>query len=210
MNDAILDAIQQLPVDRGYRFTPVPRDPDALHINPRDPEYDGVSRSLYISSPNGRTNNDVCIARGSPDGVSYCCGVSFEAWFDALTLVGVDPSSVDFRDASDNYLHLVNDWFCPVMGHSGCVVALVKRGWGEVVNLRDAKPGDLCQFWRSVDLDKPSGHSVVFLDYDETLRRLQYWSSQRATNGIGVHEETVTDQWEIHIVRPSIPSIHSE
>jgi hypothetical protein len=31
--------------------------------------------------------------------------------------------------------------------------------------------------------------------------RLRYWSSQRATGGIGVHEEEVGPGWQIHLVR---------
>ena len=94
------------------------------------------------------------------------------------------------------------------MGHPGVVQALVSRGLGKAVRLEDAKPGDFLQFWRSVQLAAPSGHSAIYLSHDTDATgqiTLRYWSSQPATNGIGVHSEKVGDPWEIHIVRAIIP-----
>ncbi|RYG69503.1 hypothetical protein EON64_02540 [archaeon] len=207
MNEAILAVLKTLPKDKGYRFTPTDRDPHSLHINPRDPEHDGVSKMIAITS--SREGDEyIHIAKASADGVTYCCGVTFEVWFDALSLVGVNPSHLFPPDAlQSGFDQLVTDWFCPVMGHSGCVAALIDRSWGQLVDLRDAQPGDLCQFWRSVDLDKPSGHSVIFLKYDDATKELTYWSSQRVTNGIGERVEVVEKKWEVHIVRPTVPMI---
>eukprot|EP01031_Cornospumella_fuschlensis_P041645 gene41645-50820_t len=211
MNEAILHVLGTLPKDKGYRFTPTERSPDKLHINPRDPEHDGVSKDITIKL-SATENGTVRVAKASADGVTYCCGVTFEAWFDALPLVGVQPSSLFSPDELQRgYDELVADWFCPVMGHSGCVAALVDRGWGQEVDVRAAQPGDLCQFWRSVDLEKPSGHSVVFLKYNELTKELTYWSSQRATNGIGERTEVVGESWETNlslsfIARPSLGS----
>lgn len=185
-NTSILAAALALPQGRGYRFTPAARASDDP-CNPRDPEHDGTSRDLWLGAER--------VARGAADGATYCCGVTFEAWWDAGVPVGVDAAEVRA---------LLAEWFCPTMGHDGVVSALVSRGWGRRVTLADARPGDLCQFWRSVDLDRPSGHSVVFLGL--TDGRLRYWSSQRATNGIGVHEETVGPGWQIHLVRATDPA----
>lgn len=117
---------------------------------------------------------------------------------------------------------VVNTWFCPVMGHDGVVSALLTpppprllssasdetATWtlGErVASLQDAQPGDLIQYWRSVDLARPSGHSAVFLRYDPLTHALTYWSSQRKTNGIGENVEIIDPAvWELHVVRPLV------
>lgn len=180
-NARILAAALALPQARGYRFCPAPRSADDP-VNPRDPDHDGTSRSLAFGGE--------VVARGAADGATYCCGVTFEAWFDAGVPEGATP---------DELRRTLAEWFCPTMGHDGVVSALARRGWGERVTLDAARPGDLCQFWRSVDLAAPSGHSVLFLGFDG--RRLRYWSSQRATAGIGVHTEEVGPSWQVHVVR---------
>jgi hypothetical protein len=180
-NTRILAAALALPQGRGYRFTPSPR-AEGDPVNPRDPEHDGTSRTLVVDGE--------VVARASGDGATYCCGVTFEAWLDA----GVPPGT-----SAEELRRVVTEWFCPTMGHDGVVSALVSRGWGRRVELADAIPGDLCQFWRSVDLARPSGHSVVFLGFSDG--RLRYWSSQRATGGVGVHEEEVGPGWQLHLVR---------
>lgn len=99
---------------------------------------------------------------------------------------------------------LIAEWFCPVMGHAGAVQALVSRGMADPIPPADARPGDLCQFWRRVDLASPSGHSVLFLGWGASssgARTLRYWSSQPATDGVGPHEEEVGDGWQIHLAR---------
>ncbi|MCB9684891.1 MAG: hypothetical protein H6738_15765 [Alphaproteobacteria bacterium] len=178
----ILAAAMRLRHGGGYRFDPEPRRPTDA-VNPRDPLHDGVTRDLLWEGER--------IARAAPDGATFCCGVTFEAWLDAgPSLTGVGPS--DLRD-------LLADWFCPVMGHAGAAEALVSRGLGRRTTLRTARPGDLCQFWRTTDLAAPSGHSVVFLDHRDGW--LTYWSSQRATDGVGVHRERIERGWTVHLAR---------
>lgn len=180
-NDRILAAALALPQGRGYRFRPSPRAPHDP-VNPRDPDHDGTSRTLTLAGE--------VVARGAEDGATYCCGATFEAWFDAGVPAGATAGELR---------RVVAEWFCPTMGHDGVVSALVARGWGAPVSLAEARPGDLCQFWRSVDLAAPSGHSVVFLGVEG--RRLRYWSSQPATRGIDVHEEEVGPGWKVALVR---------
>lgn len=196
LNQALLDAARALPEGGGYRFEPAPRghaDPD----NPRDPSHDGVSRSLVYL---GQT-----FATAAPDGATFCCGVTLEAFFDAwqswAAAHGV-PSEIPGVDA-DGIPGLLADWFCPEIGHSGAVDALVARGLGVAVAAEEARAGDLCQFWRRTDLANPSGHSVLFLAWGERAgaRTIRYWSSQPATRGIGEHEEVIGPGWEIHLVR---------
>ncbi len=195
LNGAILAEISRVASEGGYRFEPSPR--CSLEArNPRDPHYDGVRQPLEADG--------VVFARSNDSGNTYCCGVTLEVWWRAcLQILGQPPS----RDAGAAERLLV-DWFCPVMGHPGVSSALISRGWGYAVDLNDAIPGDLVQFWRSVDLKAPSGHSAVFLGVELDLEgrtHLKYWSSQPATDGVGCHEELVGDAWQVHVVRPTIP-----
>jgi hypothetical protein len=186
LGEHVLQAFEALAPAGGYRFTPSPRgatDP----TNPRDPDYDGVRDTIEVSG--------VPVARGSSDGASYCCGITFACWWEALARAGC-PRPDDAEDVLD----LVSTWFCPTMGHSGVVDALVARGWGEQVPVEEARPGDLVQYWRRTDLARPSGHSAIWLALDEGV--LRYASSQPATDGVGRHQERVGEGWRIHVVRP--------
>jgi hypothetical protein len=192
LNEAILAAVRSLPEGRGYRFEPRPRLGPTDPSNPRDPNHDGVTRDLFWKGKK--------VARAADDGATYCCGVTFEAWLEAVGdgNLRYDPSGMQ---------QLLAEWFCPIMGHGGVATALTGRRLGDRVNPDDAQPGDLCQFWRSTDLASPSGHSVVFLGWEENngTRRMRYWSSQQATEGIGEHVEEVGPDWELHFVRAKMP-----
>ncbi len=64
LNETILEVIADkdlFPGDKGYRFTPTEREPDALHINPRDPIYDGVYQNII------HPTDGVVLAKKSPD-----------------------------------------------------------------------------------------------------------------------------------------------
>lgn len=189
LNRWILGQTSRWPVGGGYRFEPARRS-SAQEANPRDPNYDGVRVPLWL--------NDRVIARASEDGATYCCGVTLAVWLDAWRARGGPDPVVEDVQA------LVVDWFCPVMGHSGVSHALASRGLGRVVSPEHAVAGDLIQYWRSVDLACPSGHSAVFLDWvvgSDGARGMRYWSSQPATDGIGIHQEWVGPEWTLHVVR---------
>ena len=182
----ILEAFDALSPGGGYRFAPSSREPTDPN-NPRDPNYDGMREDIVMQ---GRV-----LAVGSTDGATYCCGVTFACWWDALARAGC-PQPADWDDAEA----LLAEWFCPTMGHPGVVDALVHRGWGARVSPAEAQPGDLVQYWRRTDLSSPSGHSAIWLA--ETGGTLHYASSQPATDGVGRHAEVVGPGWEIHVVRP--------
>jgi len=182
----VLRAFDALDLAGGYRFTPTARDPSDP-TNPRDPHYDGVRETIDVGG--------VPVARGSTDGASYCCGITFACWWEALALASC-PRPTD----ADDLVDLVATWFCPTMGHSGVVEALVSRGWGEAIGTDEARPGDLVQYWRRTDLARPSGHSAIWLGLDDGV--LRYASSQPATRGVGCHQEEVGPGWQIHVVRP--------
>lgn len=188
LNPWILELVRRRPAGGGYRFTPTPRDP-ADPTNPRDPDHDGVTRDLVVG--------DRVIARAAPDGATYCCGATLELWWEAWRARGPGDPPVTDPDA------LVADWFCPVMGHAGAADALVARGLGDPVAPGDARPGDLVQYWRCVDLARPSGHSAVFLSWEavEGAPGIRYWSSQPVTGGFGERVEAIGPEWQIHLVR---------
>ena len=197
LNDWILAEIDRTPIGGGYRFEPEVRDPQDA-VNPRDPNHDGVRADLNMGGER--------VAIAAADGSTYCCGVTFEtvarawrAWSGGEAFGGL---------AAPDARALIADWFCPTLGHSGAHAALISRGLGVSVPPETARPGDVVQFWRSVDPVSPSGHSAVFLGWQggsASGRVLRYWSSQPATGGIGVHEEPVRPHWQLFTVRVGEP-----
>ncbi len=191
IGEQVLAVCRAMAPGGGYRFRPGPRADRDPH-NPRDPDYDGVRHDLSVDGE--------VVAVGSGGGPTYCCGVTFEAWLSAwLAAGGGGQSPAALRE-------LLASWFCPVMGHGGAAVALVDAGLGVAVAPEAAMPGDLCQFWRRTDLASPSGHSVVFLGWEdrEDGRWIRYFSSQPATDGVGEHAERVADGWTLHFARPVV------
>lgn len=189
LNRQLLEVCAAWPTGGGYRFEPAPRAPDSP-VNPRDPVYDGVREDLVVAGE--------IVARGS-GGPTYCCGISFAAWWRAWQRAG--GSALD----PEQLRAMLAEWFCPEMGHPGVAQALSARGLGEIVPTSRTRAGDLCQLWRSVDLHHPSGHSAVLLGWEEGGQVLRYWSSQPATDGVGVHRERVGSGWTLHMVRPRAP-----
>ena len=187
-----MDAIPQ---GGGYRFDPRPSGSDSDE-NPRDRHYDGVSRDVWVGGER--------VARSAADGATYCCGVTFEvfahAWARWCEQQGV-PARLG--ELVGEPLHdFVTTWFCPTTGHLGVVEALVSSGLGFRVKAAEARSGDFCQFWRSTDPSRASGHSVVFLGWEDSERTwLRYWSSQAVTGGVGVHRECVGEGWTIGFAR---------
>lgn len=191
LNPFVQAAFERLPRGGGYRFEPRPRRGIDDPTNPRDPHYDGVSRDLSLDG--------AVVARGARDGATYCCGVTFEVWWWAMVDATGRPPPVDPTRARE----LLAQWFCPTMGHAGVAAALVDAGLGVAVASEQAEPGDFVQYWRSTDLAAPSGHSAVFVGWDDAgdRRRLCYASSQPATDGVGHHAEIVEPDWTLAFVR---------
>ncbi|MBI5367729.1 MAG: hypothetical protein HZA54_11885 [Planctomycetes bacterium] len=152
----------------------------------------------------------VKVLEADPKGRCYCCGLTFEVFVKAWQK-WCAARKAEFRigDLSgEELLKLRADWF----GSTGDTrrtlqAALVSRGLGRAVEkLKDARPGDFVQFWRTGG----SGHSVVFLEagFDSAgaPTKLKYWSTQKATRGIGVREERFGGEGgvkpdEVYVVR---------
>ena len=195
LTEEILRQIRAFSTGGGYHFEPGPREPHEAR-NPRDPQSDGVTEDLCLGGAR--------VAR-SGGGPTYCCGVTFEVWWRAWFAAGGQaPAGLD----GEGLRALLSTWFCPSMGHPGVQAALIAHELGHEIDIEAARPGDLIQFWRSVDLAAPSGHSAVFLGWDDEGQghaTLRYWSSQPATGGIGIHSETVGPAWQLFTVRPASP-----
>jgi hypothetical protein len=177
---------------------------------PRDGSvrFDGTTRDLVYR---GET-----IARGDPErrGRTYCCGLTFEVWFRAWELWAAERGVDELRIAAlpAARLHeLKADWFNARGNRGGPADALVPRGLGRrVERLEEARAGDFVQLWRG----DGSGHSVVFRGWERADGRivgLRYWSTQKATDGIGERVErfdgdrpVLRDQ--LFIVRAFVPA----
>ena len=131
-----------------------------------------------------RHDGQVILEKTSADG-TYCSGVTF-------TVVMETARRLDLlRDVpADRVKQFQRHWYGTDAdsAETQCVYALQQLGIGEPVSPDHAQPGDFVQFWRG-----KSGHSVIFLDWvrDEQGQRrgIRYWSSQKATDGMGIHEE---------------------
>ena len=130
------------------------------------------------------------LAKCDPDG-TYCSGFTFAvAMRTAAELDLLKDKSVE------EVKKFQKSWY----GNSKeadtrerqCAVAVEQLGIGKAVDLKDARPGDFCQIWRS---DK-SGHSVVFLEWVEEKGKrigIKYRSSQKGTKGVGDRTEYFSD-----------------
>lgn len=184
MNKAILESVTMLNTHAGlgYKWAP---------------GLDGcVGDVLY---------EDQVLLKGNPDDLTYCCGLTLQAYIMACTKIGKHIGT--FADA----MAIRRKWFiaeaipgAPLYDNKGPVDALVPVGHGMEVELKDAIPGDLVQLWRK----SGSGHSVIFINsfMENEIRALKYWSTQPSTKGIGYRTEYfdgVKNPIEhIHICRP--------
>ena len=183
------EAMEVIPRGQGYRFEPSPLELGS-DKNPRDPHYDGVSQDVWVGHER--------VARSAPDGATYCCGVTFEVFARAWALGCQEQgASEGLGSLTGAQLHeFITTWYCPTMGHLGVVEALVGSGLGFRVDPEQAQSGDFCQFWRSTEMPGASGHSVVFLGWEGPKKTsVRYWSSQAATDGVGVYQEPIGEGW---------------
>jgi hypothetical protein len=156
----------------------------------------------------------VAVARTFPDGGGYEWkggGVPEDVLFDGKTLLAKSKATycsgftfaVAMKAATERGLlknktieqvrGFQKDWYGATKesGETQCAYALEKLGIGKQVAIKDAKPGDFLQLWRT----NKSGHSVVFLDWVTDGGRpigLKYRSTQTSTKGIGDRTEYFT------------------
>lgn len=171
----ILEVVRSYPTDgtHGYYW-------------PKDSAWAGTTRDLVYDGTK--------VADGDPQGRCYCCGLTFEvlvrAW-ERLCLERREPFRIHDLSAED-LLRFRGLWYGTDGTRSMIPHALETLGIGTTVQRwEDARAGDFVQLWRH----SGSGHSVVFLAWvkDAEGRRtgIRYWSSQKATRGIGEREESI-------------------
>jgi len=172
---------------------------------PRDGTYDGTTCDLEYAG--------AVVARGEAKKRTYCCGLTFEVWLRACEAAAKKAGKEDLRigDLDPAGLRkLKADWYVATDLRKGPVDALVPRGLGRAIERpADARPGDFVQLWRK----NGSGHSVIFIAWERENGKIvgiRYWSTQPATNGIGVRIERFEGERgvkpeEIYVVRAFAP-----
>jgi len=124
---------------------------------------------------------------------SYCSGATYAAFIEALNLLFRDADSLTFgryealrmlemdRTRREDGIKFWGRWNDDGPGTKFALVDYADMG--EVITLKEARPGD----FMNISWVKGGGHSVVFLGWyeDENNKYIRYWSSQKATNGLG-------------------------
>lgn len=163
-NPTVLKLIDRMPTGGGYVW-----------------ESTGVPHTI-------RHKGKVVLKKTSVDG-TYCSGITFTIAMETAKRERL------LRDKSiDEVKAFQRQWYgsTEISAETQCVFAMEELGIGQAVEHDDAQPGDFLQFWRG-----KSGHSVIFLAWEvnDSGDRvgIKYWSTQTATDGIGVHTEYFND-----------------
>lgn len=160
----------------------VPVSPDQKDLNPQILQLArSISGYVYQQTPGGSGipfdniifKNNRILAK---DNFVYCSGFTLYVCYTVAKQAGL----LEGKTVSEiKKFH--RDWY-GISGETNLLsgFALSNLGIGINVSWADAKPGDICQLWRS-----ESGHSVIFLDwiYDNNNDRIgiSYRSSQTST-----------------------------
>ena len=139
--------------------------------------FSGVTRDIYLAGQR--------VMYGEPQGRTFCCGVTLEAfhaawtrWLDKYGEPEDNPLTPETWSDFQRY------WFVLEKNGPGPSLALEEFGLGRTIEPEEALPGDFVQIWRR----QGSGHSVIFLswvrDEEGEIIGFRYWSSQPGTDGI--------------------------
>lgn len=175
-NRMVLEEIAIYPTDgtHGYWW---PRGEELAETLGEGARFTGVTRDIYLGGQR--------IMFGEPQGRTYCCGVTLEAfhaawerWLDKYGEPEDNPLTPETWRQFQRY------WFVLETNGPGPSLALEEFGLGRTIEPEEALPGDFVQIWRR----QGSGHSVIFLswvrDEDGEIAGFRYWSSQPGTDGI--------------------------
>jgi hypothetical protein len=145
--------------------------------------------SAWEGTPDPVVYAGVELTSGDPARRSYCCGLTFAVYVEALLAAngGRPMPDVPPADLPALRLRFFGD---SAAGERRRLVefGLTSLGLGRAVAPDEARPGDFLQLWRR----SGSGHSAVFINWvwDGPRRAgLTYWSSQPSTRGIGYRTE---------------------
>ncbi|MBI2901909.1 MAG: hypothetical protein HYY17_17130 [Planctomycetes bacterium] len=191
-NEAVVEVMKSYPADGTHDY-----------YWPRGSGWEGTTQDLVYA---GRK-----IASGDPKRRCYCCGLTFEVFFKAYEKHCADRGAgfkIGTLDANDLHEFRLR-WFGASSNGDRrklCEEAVVSYRLGRrIERIEDARPGDFVQLWRR----DGSGHSVIFVEWKVEggkIAGITYWSTQKATKGIGVHTEKFgetkgVDRDQLHIVR---------
>jgi len=171
-NEYVLRILKSYPMDGTHRY-----------YWPSHSTWIGITRDLFY--------RNALFAKGDPQGRCYCCGLTFEVFFRAYKRYCEERGwPFVIKDFDIKQLRrFQRQWFGSDGNPKTLLHAIVSNGLGRKVELEEAMPGDFVQFWRH----NGSGHSVIFIawirDLSGKIIGLQYWSTQRSTNGIGYFQE---------------------
>jgi len=170
-NAVMLDLIETYPDDGSFTYDWT----DAGHGTTMDIYYDGE-----------------VVAEAGPGATCFCCGLTFEVYMRSFAQLDEELGGDGLLNGMSvgDVLDFRRDWFVRDLWGDGPGVGLVHYGLGEpVTDWSDVRAGDPVQFWRF----SGSGHSVIFIDWvtdaDDVIVGLDYWSTQRSTDGIGFSRE---------------------
>jgi hypothetical protein len=146
----------------------------------------------------------------APRTTSYCSGASYSAFIEALNILwpnGADRLSADRFEAlrmqepdggrREDMIKAWGWWNADGFGSQFCLVQYL--GMGKEIKPNQLRPGDFVNIsWKS-----GLGHSVVFLGWaiKDNDKKILYWSSQRATNGMADQLVSLQRIKEIKAVR---------
>ena len=170
--------------------TRVPAPDDVLRVARALPDGGGYKWEGSGTCEEIRHDGKVVLPKGAKG--TYCCGFTFNVAMNAAREFGLLEGKTfdEIKQFQRNWYGASSD---KDIVERQVVPALVNLGIGRGVKPEDAQPGDFLQFWRG-----KSGHSVVFLGWvtkeGETKPiGFRYRSSQKATDGVGDHEEFFAD-----------------
>ncbi len=178
-NQIVLETIKQYPTKgtHGYWWP-----------QKGESDYDGGTKDIYLD---GRK-----VMKGEPKQQTYCCGLTLEIFLESykkwLKNNGGEKASMVLPE---QWAHFKKLWFVEQVNGPGPSAALEAYQLGMTIEPDDALAGDFVQIWRTPKQGKtkPSGHSVIFLNWvlDDTgkIKGFKYWSTQPGTNGISEREE---------------------
>jgi hypothetical protein len=146
----------------------------------------------------------------APRTTSYCSGSSYAAFIEALNILwpnGTERLSADRLEAlrmqepdGGRREDMIKAWGWWNADGFGCHYCLVQYlAMGKEVKPNQLRPGDFINIsWKS-----GLGHSVVFLGWaiKDNDKKMLYWSSQRATNGMADQLVSLQRIKEIKAVR---------
>ena len=176
LNAFVLETLRSYPVDGSFGY---------YWPKPGEDPWEGTTQDVVYG---GRK-----LTSGDPLRRSYCCGLTFEVYVNALLAAngGGPVAGVSADELHELRLRFFGDSKQVHERRRLAQFGLESLGLGRsIVELEEALPGDFVQFWRH----SGSGHSAIFVGWvrrEGAIAGLTYWSSQGSTKGIGYCTEWI-------------------